>query len=253
MNPSPSSLFLCTAVGGLLTENPDNRPTVLTPWLRERRYVAVSATGCRKLREDFELGLAIASGASHEVRSKVLYCHCGEGQPCHGDVILLEGLCLCEVEWALKNHLRLSPRSRGSAMQVQHLLAGEKEYASSLSAVVKTTKAEMELSMTSARGDPVYEAAVDVRMLAGKPVTVERGARPAILPAANSCAPGSPSTVAALCQRFLSASPSYLVRIGPPLSRPPGWTTLERSSCLDNLGTDCCSLACRAHGSSASH
>ena len=116
----------------LLTEYSDNHPTEMTPWLRERRYVAVSAAGCRKLREDFEFGLAVAPGASHEVRSKVLYCRCGEGQPCHGDVIVkayteamsamseeehrggtlprLEGLCLCEEEV--------------SAMQVQHLLAG---------------------------------------------------------------------------------------------------------------------------------
>ena len=65
----------------------------------------------------------------HEVRSKVLYCHCHPSQPCHCDVLvralaeaMLEekqrgGAPLCEAGWALKSHLCLSPRSRGFAMQ----------------------------------------------------------------------------------------------------------------------------------------
>ena len=91
-----------------------------------RRYVALSAKGCRKLWEDVEFARwAVASVAS--ARSQT-------GQPCHGDVVIralpeakseeeqcggalprLEGLSLCEAGWALKSHLRLTPRRTGLA------------------------------------------------------------------------------------------------------------------------------------------
>ena len=50
-----------------------------------------------------------------------------EGQPCHGDVIWLEDLSLCEVKGALKSHLCLGYGNAGAAPS-----RGRKEHASSL-------------------------------------------------------------------------------------------------------------------------
>ena len=127
----------------------------------------------------------------YEGRSKVLYCHCRGGQPCHGDVVVrvfaeaqseeeqrggalppFEGLSLCEVGWALKSHLCLSPRGRGLAMHEMLKRCstlsrgGEFRNLVPFPLLPEPTNAEMELSMTCAHGEPVspelmHEAAVD--------------------------------------------------------------------------------------------
>ena len=162
----------------------------------ERCYVPVSAKVCRKLWENAKFApWTIASMARlHEVRSKVLYCCCREGQPCQGDEIVrafaqtksveesrggalprLEGLSLCEVGWVLKSHLCLSPRDGGLAMQEMlkrcSTLSREEGVRDLLPFPLSPfpTTAEMDLSMTSTHGELVspeliHEAAVDVWM-----------------------------------------------------------------------------------------
>ena len=120
----------------------------------------------------------------HEVRTKVLSCHCREDQPCHGDEIIrafaeatseeeprggalsrLEGLSICEVGWVLRSQLCLSPRGRGLAMQEMSkscsTLSRGEEVRNILPLTVSPdpTQAERDLSMTSAhpcqpRADP---------------------------------------------------------------------------------------------------
>ena len=85
----------------------------------------------------------------------------------------LEGLSLSEVGWALKSHLCLSPRRRGMAMQEMSKRCSTFSWGEEVRNLlpfplsIEPTKAEMELSMTCARGEPVspkpiQEAAVDV-------------------------------------------------------------------------------------------
>ena len=112
-------------------------------------------------------------------------------QPCHdgrasaeamavekqrgGALPRLDRLSFCEVGWALKSHLCLSPRRTGLAMQ--DMLKGcstfsrGEEFRNLLPFPLSPgpTKAEKELSTTSAHGDPVspelmHQVAVDVWM-----------------------------------------------------------------------------------------
>ena len=186
----------------------------------------------------------------HEVRSIVLYCHCRESQPCHGDVIVrafaeakseeeqrggalprLERLSLCEVGWALKSHLCLSPRRRGLAMQEMlnrcSTFWRREEVRDLLPFPVPRAHQSRDGTVHDcAHGQPVspeliHEAAVDVWVFllkwslnwqfAGR--DAGGSARPAFSPTnTNSGAAGSPPAIEAVSWRLRSRPPSCLVR-----------------------------------------